>query len=127
MEQTALKPETVAVVKCDACGCAFVPEIERQKDGEIEYTYFCCSYCGKAYMVSVSDAALRKDVERYAAMAEKGRKKRLTEGEIRKARKLLEANIRRSRELWEQYLREDTDGGKEGTGTAGDEHHPEGS
>ena len=121
MEQTALKPETVAVVKCDACGCAFVPEIERYMDGEIEYTYFCCSYCGKAYIVSVSDAALRKDIERYAVMAEKGRQKRLSEYQIRKMRKLLEANIKRSHELWEQYLKEDTDGNGEGSGIAGDD------
>ena len=127
MEQTALKPETVPVVRCDNCGCAFVPEVERQQDGEIEYTYFCCAYCGKAYMVSVSDAALRKDIERYAEIAKKGRQKRLPEKQIRKMRKLLQANIRRSRELLEQYIREDTDGREERSGTAGDEHHPEDS
>lgn len=44
-------------IRCDACGCAFVPEPQTQREGEIEYSYFNCDYCCKAYMVSVTDAA----------------------------------------------------------------------
>ena len=32
-------------VRCDACGCAFTPEILTQREGEIEYTFFRCAYC----------------------------------------------------------------------------------
>lgn len=58
-------------VRCDFCGCAFVPEPKMQHDGEIEYTFFNCDYCGKAYIVSVTDAALRKNIRRYTALAER--------------------------------------------------------
>lgn len=42
-----LKPPGDAV-RCDVCGCAFVPESKTQREGEIEYSVFNCDYCGKA-------------------------------------------------------------------------------
>ena len=53
--------------RCDACGCAFVPEPKTQREGEIEYSFFNCDYCGKAYIVSVTDAALHRNNRTYAA------------------------------------------------------------
>lgn len=38
-------------VRCNFCGCAFVPNPKTQREGEIEYTFFNCDYCGKAFMV----------------------------------------------------------------------------
>ena len=94
-------------VRCDACGCAFVPELLSQREGEIEYTFFRCDYCGKAFMASVTDEALRRDIKRFARIAAIGRKRRLSEKERRKAEELLEENVKRSKELRGQYLRED--------------------
>lgn len=42
-------------VRCDACECAFTPEILIQREGEIEYLFFRCDYCGKAYMISARE------------------------------------------------------------------------
>ena len=93
------------VVRCDHCGCAFVPECLSERDSEIEYTFFRCDYCGKAYVVSVTDAALRRDIARYAAIARRNRIKRLSEKALRDAAKLKENNIRRQAELRRMYLR----------------------
>ena len=62
-------------VRCDACGCAFVPEPKTQREGEIEYSFFNCDYCGKAYIVSVTDAALRRSIRKYRSLAEKLKRK----------------------------------------------------
>lgn len=94
-------------VRCDYCGCAFVPECLSERDGEIEYTFFRCDYCGKAYVVSVTDAALRRDIARYAAIARRNRIKCLSEKALRDAAKLKENNIRRQAELRQMYLLED--------------------
>ena len=51
--------------RCDVCGCAFVPEAKLLREGEIEYTYFNCDYCGKAYIVSVTDFVLRRSIQKY--------------------------------------------------------------
>ena len=94
-------------VRCDSCSCAFVPKRLLEREGEIEYTYFRCDYCGKAYVVSVTDAALRRDIARYAAIARRSRIKRLSEKALRDAAKLKENNIRRQLELRKMYLLED--------------------
>ena len=82
-------------VRCDFCGCAFVPEPKNQREGEIEYTFFNCDYCGKAYIVSVTDAALRKNIRRYAALAERQKKNPLNEQALREIVDLKEMNLKR--------------------------------
>lgn len=93
-------------VRCDKCGCAFVPEMQSQWDGKIEYSYFNCDYCGKAYIVSITDTVLRRDIARYASLAERHKRKRLSEQQLREAARLKESNIRRSAELRRMYLNE---------------------
>lgn len=93
-------------VCCDKCRCAFVPELKTQRDGDIEFSYFNCDYCGKAYMVSVTDTALRRDIARYAELAEQHKRKRLSEQKLREAAKLKETNLRRAAELRRMYLNE---------------------
>lgn len=99
--------EQTAAVKCGTCGCAFVPELLTQREGEIEYTFFRCDYCGKAYMVTVTDAALRESIGHYRALARRNQIRRLSERMQRRMQRLKEENIRRARELRWQYLRED--------------------
>lgn len=93
-------------VRCDKCRCAFVPELKAQREGEIEYSYFNCNYCGKAYMVSITDTALRRDIARYAHLAERHKHKRLSEQELLLAARLKEQNLKRSAELRQMYLNE---------------------
>ncbi len=94
-------------VRCDFCGCAFVPEPKAQCEGEIEYTFFNCDYCGKAYIVSVTDAALRKNIRRYAALAERQKKKPMSEQALREIANLKEMNLKRAAQLRQMYLREE--------------------
>ena len=90
-------------VRCDTCGCAFTPEFLTQREEEIEYTFFRCAYCGKAYMVSITDEKLRQDIAKYVAITKKGR---LTAGETQEAIELLRANKERAKLLKHQYFKE---------------------
>lgn len=97
-----LKPLGDAV-RCDACDCAFVPEPKTQREGEIEYSFFNCDYCGKAYLVSVTDADLYKDIRRYRTLAEKHKIKPLSEQSLREMAALKEQNLKRAAKLRQLY------------------------
>ena len=86
-------------IRCDYCGCAFTPEFHTAVDGDIEYTFFRCGFCGKAYMVSVTDSCLREGIAEYVRLAEKNR-----------LQELKAANVARARQLKEMYIREDGSG-----------------
>ena len=97
----------VKAVRCDVCGCAFMPEMQTRLEGEIEYSYFNCDYCGKAYMVSVTDAALRRSIRKYRTLAEKLKGKPLSEETLREVTALKDANTKRAAELRQMYIREE--------------------
>lgn len=99
-------------VKCDACGCAFEPKALTERDGDIDYTFFRCDYCGKAYMVAVMDAKLRTNIAEYVRLAEANKKHRLSERKQRRMQKLKEQNVKMARELRSRYLREEGHGGE---------------
>ena len=99
-------------IRCEACGCAFVPEVLTERDGDIEYTFFRCAYCGKAYMVSVTNGSLRDSIRRYIAMAERNREKRLPEEEQFQMQRLKEENVRMEAEIRRLCLKEDADDGE---------------
>lgn len=94
-------------VRCDFCGCAFVPEPKTQREGEIEYTFFNCDYCGKAFIVSVTDADLRKNIRRYAALAERQNNNPPNEETLKEIVDLKEMNLKRAAELRQMYIREE--------------------
>ena len=94
-------------VRCDACGCAFVPEPKTQREGEFEYSFFNCEYCGKAYIVSVTDSALRRSICKYRSLAEKLKGTPLSEETLRDVTALKDANTKRAAELRQMYIRED--------------------
>ena len=96
----------VKAVRCDHCGCGFVPMIQTRSEGVIEYNYFNCDCCGKAYIVSVTDAALRKNIRKYREIAERQRETTLSEMELLFAARLKEQNVKRAAELRQMYIRE---------------------
>ncbi len=96
----------VKVVRCDHCGCGFVPEILMRSEGEIEYSYFNCDYCGKAYIVTVTDATLRRNIRKYREIADRQQKSTLSEMELLFAVRLKEQNLKRAAELRQMYIRE---------------------
>jgi hypothetical protein len=93
--------------RCNSCGCAFMSEPKTQREGEIEYSFFNCDYCGKAYIVSVTDTALRKNIRQYAAIAERQKGNTLSEMELLFAARLKEQNLKRAAELRQMYIREE--------------------
>ena len=94
-------------VRCDSCGCAFEPKALTERDGDIEYTFFRCDFCGKVYMVSVTDSQLRANIAEYMKLAERNRIKRLSEPEQFRMQTLKAENVRMAKELRRRYLRED--------------------
>ena len=93
--------------RCDACGCAFVPKPKTQREGEIEYSFFNCDFCGKAFIVSVTDAALRRNIRKYAAFADRQKASTLSEMELLVGTRLKQENLRRAAELRQMYIREE--------------------
>lgn len=91
-------------VRCNFCGCAFVPEPKKQREGDIEYTYFNCDFCGKAYVASVTDSELRKNIRKYMAIAKQQKNKPLSKQALRDASALKERNVQRAAELRKAYL-----------------------
>ena len=85
---------------CDKCGAVMENPIQRSiRTGDIEHTYFICKTCGEPYLISTTDSALRRNIEKYRKMAQRLRKGKCTEEYHRKVQKLKEENRRRSREL----------------------------
>ena len=103
---------TAQEVRCDYCGCAFLPEVKTEKDDEIEFSYFNCDYCGKAFMVCVTDAKFREMIYEYRVLAERNKLGRLSEEEQVRMQKLKEENIVRGKALMKAYIREDSGDGK---------------
>ena len=90
-------------VRCDACGCAFPLDFETRVNGEIETTFFRCPFCGKGYVVSVTDEALRKNIQEYVQLYKRNQKKRLSERTLKRLQKLRADNVIRCEELKKQY------------------------
>ena len=81
----------------------FEPLIEKRTDGDLEFVFFRCPFCGAWYTVSVTDSPLREQIREYTDLAEEGRQRRLTESQYLYLEKLLEDNVARSKELRERY------------------------
>ena len=90
-------------VRCDACGCAFPLDFETRVDGEIETTFFRCPHCGKVYVVSVTDEAMRKNIREYLQLYTRSQKKRLSERTQKRLQKLKASNVKRCEELKKRY------------------------
>ena len=99
--------EETGFVKCDQCGCAFKPELISEWDEDIEYTFFRCLYCGKAYMVSVTDSALRESIGACAGMVSKNSNGTLSESERRQLQLTKRENVCHEKEVRSRYLREE--------------------
>ena len=98
-------------IKCDNCGAVaetIMPETV--KDGDTEYTFFCCPDCGAVYPISATDTALRtNDTALRTNIAEYSRRRQLirvkpvTEQFLRETEALKQENLKRCKELMEQH------------------------
>ncbi|MBR1439436.1 MAG: hypothetical protein IJ587_12970 [Synergistaceae bacterium] len=102
---SASNANTAKSVRCDTYSYAFTPEILTQCEGDIDYTFFRCAYCGKAYMVSITDEKLQQDIAKYVDIMKKGK---LSAEEMREAIELLRANKERAKLLKHQYFKEES-------------------
>lgn len=93
--------------RCDSCGCAFIPGPKTKREGEIEYSFFNCDFCGKAFIVSVTDEALRRNIRKYAVFADRQKTSTLSEMELLVAARLKQENLRRAAELRQMYILEE--------------------
>ena len=106
-EETGL---TGREIRCEACGCAFVPEMLTEKDDGIEYHFFRCGYCGKAYMVCVTDEELREGIREYLRLAGLNKLARLDEPAQFKMQAQKACNAEREVALRKTYLKEVSNG-----------------
>ena len=90
-------------VRCESCGCVFPLDFETRENGEIETTFFRCPHCGKVYVVSVTDEAMRKNIREYLQLYTRSQKKRLSEQSMKRLQKLRADNVIRCEELKKQY------------------------
>ena len=89
---------------CNHCGKEIqFPEWKIISDGELEYTVFVCEHCGTAYVVYITDEALRQNITRYRQMAGKVKEGLQNEAFHRTLQKLKHNNHQRSQELYEQH------------------------
>lgn len=97
-------------VRCNSCRRRILPTPETEMNGELEITFFVCPFCGRRYIVAVTDKVLRERIQEYTVLAERNKVCRLSERMQRRVQRLKEANIARSKELRKQYLGEDSNG-----------------
>ena len=90
-------------ILCESCSAEFEPLIERRAEGDLEFVFFRCPFCGARYTISVTDPSLREQIREYTELAEEGRQRRLTRSQYLYLEKLLEDNVARSKELRERY------------------------
>ena len=100
------------MIKCDRCECAFVPRFLSKREGVLEYTFFRCEYCGKAYMVSVTDETLRNSIAEYRKLAERNAAHRLTVHEQLLMQELKKKNVLLEKVLRKAYIKDGSDAGE---------------
>ena len=98
-----IRNEEIVEVRCDGCECAIVPELHTAVSGEFEMQFFVCPFCHKNYVISVTDAELRKNISECHALKEANDKDELSAEEKQRMVELLVMNRQRSKQLCELY------------------------
>ena len=96
-----IRDEEIINVKCDGCECAIVPELHTAISGEYEMQFFVCPFCHKKYVISVTDAVLRKSIAECCALKEANDRDELPPEEKQRMVELLVLNVQRSKALRE--------------------------
>jgi len=96
-----MKDVEITAVKCSGCGCAIVPELHEAVSGEYEMSFFICPYCKKRYVITITDAELRKNIEEYCTLRQANEKDLLTDEEKQRMVWLRAENRKRAKALKE--------------------------
>ena len=99
-EEVKNKP-TIVCDKCHKSIGKIKPSYK--KVGEIEYRYWRCRHCSTVYVISATDAELRKKIQEYQEFVDNYKDKEMPQEEMQKAQLILQTNVERSREIKEQY------------------------
>lgn len=59
------------MIKCDYCNNDFEMNVKTKRNDDLEATYFICSHCKHGYVSMVTDAKLRKMLQRVKNLANK--------------------------------------------------------
>lgn len=96
-----MEANEITEFKCDGCGCAIVPELHEAVSGEYEMSFFVCPYCKKRYVITITDAELRRNIEEYCRLRQANEKDRLTDEEKQRMIRLRTENRQRAKALKE--------------------------
>ena len=84
-----IKRKYKPTIVCDKCHKSIgKTKPSYKKVGEIEYRYWRCRHCSTVYVISATDAELRKKIQEYQEFVDE---------------LILQTNVERSREIKEQY------------------------
>jgi hypothetical protein len=99
-----IKRKYKPTIVCDKCHKS-IGKIKPsyKKVGEIEYRYWRCRHCSTVYVISATDAELRKKIQEYQEFVDNYKDKEMPQEEMQKAQLILQTNVERSREIKEQY------------------------
>ena len=84
-------------VKCNKCGMKIFIRMKKKQNGDLEYQYFTCRHCNTSYMVSATDAPLRREMQRYEDLVKQAN------ALAKQAQELLRQNVQRCREIMDQH------------------------
>lgn len=99
-----IKRKYKPTIVCDKCHKS-IGKIKPsyKKVGEIEYRYWRCRRCSTVYVISATDAELRKKIQEYQEFVDSYKDKEMPQEEMQKAQLILQTNVERSREIKEQH------------------------
>lgn len=99
-----IKRKYKPTIVCDKCHKSIgKTKPSYKKVGEIEYRYWRCRHCSTVYVISATDAELRKKIQEYQEFIDEYKDKEMPQEEMQKAQLILQTNVERSREIKEQY------------------------
>ena len=108
-----IRDEEIVEVRCNACECAIVPQLHTAVSGEFEMQFFICPFCHAKYVISVTDAELRKRISECHDLKNDNDRGLLTADQKQRMVELLVLNVQRSKELREKYAPKEETSGKE--------------
>ena len=84
-----IKRKYKPTIVCDKCHKSIgKTKPSYKKVGEIEYRYWRCRHCSTVYVISATDAELRKKIQEYQEFVDEYKDKEMPQEEMQKAYQL---------------------------------------
>ena len=89
-----IKRKYKPTIVCDKCHKS-IGKIKPsyKKVREIEYRYWRCRHCSTVYVISATDAELRKKIQEYQEFVDQYKDKEMPQEEMQKAQLILQTNV----------------------------------